>query len=157
MENAETELERCGIRITQLVILGSVVSGLFAVGSLTSPATGSRTNGVIGFATLAAAFTVAWYGAPLFKEKEIGASVDQYVHGMQPREWVRGSGDSTRSSIWISGLLLNRLVIIPGLYVFHGLKSPGAKRIDIEHAVSHGSTVYLIDSWLDGPRITPGT
>ena len=49
------------------------------------------------------------------------------------------------------GLLLNRLVRIPGIYVFHGVKSPGAKRIDVEHAVIHGNSVYLIDSWLDLP------
>lgn len=74
------------------VIFGSAVSGLFAIGSLTS--------------------------------------------------LVGGSG-------WVVSLLLNKLVRIPGIYVFHGLKSPGAKKIDVEHAVTHGNNVYLIDSWLD--------
>jgi hypothetical protein len=133
------------------VILGSAVSGLFAVGSLMSLAGGSSTKGMIGLFTFAAAFAVAWYGAPLFRKNEISVSGDQYVYGDQPTEWGRGAGDSCPSSIWLMGLLLNKLVKIPGVYVFHGLKSPGAKRIDVEHVVSHGNTVYLIDSWLDWP------
>lgn len=134
------------------VILGAAVSGLFAVGSLVSLAGGSSTKGVFGLFTLAAAFAVAWYGAPLFRKNRIAVSRNQFVYGQQPSEWGRGSGDSTRSSIWVMGLLLNKLVIIPGIFVFHRLKSPGAKRIDVEHVVTHGSTVYLIDSWFDGPE-----
>ncbi|MEO8282111.1 MAG: hypothetical protein ABI568_01700 [Pseudarthrobacter sp.] len=133
------------------VILGSAVSGLFAIGSLTSLVGGSGTKGLIGLLTLAAAFALAWYGAPLFRKNEIAVSTGRYVYGMQPSEWGRGSGDSTRSGIWVMGLLLNKLVRIPGIYVFHGLKSPGAKSVDVEHAVTHGNNVYLIDSWLDLP------
>lgn len=132
-------------------ILGAAVSGLFAVGALTSLAGGSSIQGMTGLFTLAAAFAVAWYGAPLFRRNQISVSGSQYVYGDQPTEWGRGSGDSTRSSIWMMGLLLNKLVKIPGVYVFHGLKSPGTKRIDVEHAVSHGNTVYLTDSWFDWP------
>ena len=134
-----------------LVILGSAVSGLFAVGAVTSLARGSSTEGTIGLLTLAAAFAVAWYSAPLFRKNKVAVSDEQFVYGQQPSAWGRGAGDSTRSSIWVMGLLLNKLVTIPGVYVFHGLKSPGAKPIDVEHAVSHGNTVYLIDSWLDWP------
>lgn len=130
-------------------ILGSVVLALFAIGSLTSLIGGSGAKGLIGLLTLAAAFAVAWYGAPLFRKNDIAVSHGQYVYGKQPTEWGRGSSDSTRSGIWVMGLLLNRLVRIPGVYVFHGLKSPGTKRNDVEHAVTHGNTVYLIDSWLD--------
>lgn len=136
---------------TLYVILGAAVSGLFAFGSLRAFAEGASLEGMIGFFTLAAAFAVAWYSAPLFRRNKVSVSGDQYVYGDQPREWGRGSSDSTRSSIWVMGLLLNKLVKIPGIYVFHGLKSPGAKRIDVEHAVSHGNAVYLIDSWFDWP------
>jgi hypothetical protein len=132
------------------VVLGSVVSGLFAIGAMTSLAGGSSTKGTVGLLTLAVAFAVGWYTAPVFRKNKVAVSDDQFVYGQQPSEWGRGAGDSTRSSIWVMGLLLNKLVTIPGVYVFHGLKSPGAKRIDVEHAVSHGNTVYLIDSWLDG-------
>ncbi|OAE00031.1 hypothetical protein [Arthrobacter sp. OY3WO11] len=137
-------------RSTLFVVLGSAVSGLFAVGAVNSLARGSSTEGTIGLFTLAVAFAVGWYTAPVFRKNKIAVSDDQVVYGHQPSEWGRGAGDSTRSSIWVMGLLLNKLVMIPGVYVFHGLKSPGAKRIDVEHAVSHGNTVYLIDSWLDG-------
>jgi hypothetical protein len=131
------------------VILGCAVSGLFAVGALTSLAGGSGTKGLIGLLSLAAAFALAWYGAPLFRKNVIAVSGDQFVYGQQPSEWGRGSSDSTRSGIWVMGLLLNRLVRIPGIYVFHGLMSPGARSLDVEHAVTHGNNVYLIDSWLD--------
>ncbi|MDR6416836.1 hypothetical protein [Pseudarthrobacter sulfonivorans] len=136
------------------VILGAAVSGLFAIGSLSrlvGAGTGTNAEGVIGLFALAAAFALAWYGAPLFRRNEIAVTPGQYVYGSQPSEWGRGSGDSSRSGIWVMGLLLNRLVRIPGIYVFHGLKSPGAKRIDVEHVVTHGNSVYLIDSWLDLP------
>ncbi|MCU1435102.1 MAG: hypothetical protein JWR71_1827 [Pseudarthrobacter sp.] len=134
------------------VILGAAVAGLFAIGSITSLlGTGAGAGGVIGLGTLAAAFAVAWFGAPLFRRTEVAVSNSQYVYGTQPTEWGRGSGDSSRSGIWVMGLLLNRLVRIPGIYVFHGLKSPGAKRNGVEHAVTHGNSVYLIDSWVDLP------
>jgi hypothetical protein len=131
------------------VIFGSAVSGLFAIGSLTSLVGGSGSKGLVGLLTLAAAFALAGYGAPLFRKNKIAVSHGQYVYGTQPSEWGRGSSDSTRSGIWVVSLLLNKLVRIPGIYVFHGLKSPGAKKIDVEHAVTHGNNVYLIDSWLD--------
>jgi hypothetical protein len=134
------------------VILGAAVSALFAIGFLASLfGAGASPDSVIGLCTLAAAFAVALFGAPLFRRTKVAASNSQYVYGTQPTEWGRGSGDSSRSGIWVMGLLLNRLVRIPGIYVFHGLKSPGAKRIGVEHAVTHGNSVYLIDSWIDLP------
>jgi hypothetical protein len=160
-ENGPMSMLRCFVMLMaalmvwsgkrMFMILGSAVSGLFALGSLTSLAGGSGTKSLAVLLTLAAAFALAWYGAPLFRKTEIAVSHSQYVYGTQPSEWGRGSGDSTRSGIWVMGLLLNRLVRIPGIYVFHGLKSPGAQRIDVEHAVAHGNNVYLIDSWLDWP------
>lgn len=42
--------------------------------------------------------------------------------------------------------LLRLLLKIPGSSVFHGLKFPGSETADVDHAVSHGKTVYLIDS-----------
>lgn len=42
--------------------------------------------------------------------------------------------------------LLKLLLKIPGTSVFHGLKFPGSETADVDHAVSHGNTVYLIDS-----------
>lgn len=42
--------------------------------------------------------------------------------------------------------LLALLLKIPGVSVFHGLKFPGSKTADLDHAVSHGDSVYLIDS-----------
>ena len=131
------------------VILGSAMSGLFAIGSVISLVGGSGTNGLAGLLTIAAAFALAWYGAPLFRKNEIAVSHGQYVYGTHPSEWGRGSSDSTRSGIWVMGLLLNKLVRIPGIYVFHGLKSPGARKIGVEHAVTHGNNAYLIDSGLD--------
>jgi hypothetical protein len=132
-------------------VIGWAVSGLFAAGSLLSLLGGSGAVAMTGLYTLAAAHALAWYGVPLFRKNRIAVSHDHYVYGMQPSEWGRGSSDSARSGIWVMGLLLNKLVRIPGTYVFHGLKSPGAKRIDVEHVVTHGSNVYLIDSWLDWP------
>ena len=42
--------------------------------------------------------------------------------------------------------LLDLLLKIPGTTVFHGLKFPGSKTADVDHAVHHGDTVYLLDS-----------
>lgn len=135
-----------------LVIIGAVLSGLFALGAISSLAADSNTiKGVIGLASLGAAFAIAFYGAPLFKKNEIKLSPDQHVYGSQPTEWGRGSNDSSPSGIWVMGALLNKLVRIPGTDVFHALKSPGAKWVDVEHAVTHGDTLYLIDSWIDFP------
>jgi hypothetical protein len=133
------------------VVLGSMVSGLFVAGFLSSLLGDSSTKGVNGLLTLAAAFALAWFGAPLFRKNKIAVSSNQFVYGEQPSEWGRGAGDSIPSSIWLMGLLLNKLVAIPGVFVFHGLKSPGARRLDVEHIATHGNTVYLIDSWSDFP------
>lgn len=130
-----------------IAITGWVVTGLFAAGAAPSLLGGSNTGGIAVLAGLAIAFAVGWYGAPIFKRERIVLSDGQYVYGVHPTAWGRGAGDSSLSSIWVMGLLLNKLVVIPGLYVFHGLKSPGAKRIDAEHVVTHGNNVYVIDSW----------
>lgn len=45
----------------------------------------------------------------------------------------------TASLLWL-------LLKIPGVTVFHGLKFPNSKKADVDHAVLHGSNVYLIDS-----------
>lgn len=87
-----------------------------------------------------------WFG-----KKKIALTPDQRVYGMQPTEWGRGAGDSSVSGIWVTGLLLNKLVTIPGVYVFHGLRSPGSRWLDVEHAVTHGSNIYLIDPWFEYP------
>jgi hypothetical protein len=134
-----------------LVIMGAVLSVLFALGSISSLTGDSSIKGGIGLASLGAAFAIAAYGAPLFKKNETKLSPDQHVYGSQPTEWGRGSSDSSPSSIWVMGNLLNKLVKIPGTDVFHGLKSPGAKWVDVEHAVTHGKNLYLIDSWLSYP------
>lgn len=45
----------------------------------------------------------------------------------------------TASLLWL-------LLKIPGVTVFHGLKFPNSKKADVDHAVLHGSNLYLIDS-----------
>lgn len=42
--------------------------------------------------------------------------------------------------------MLKLLLKIPGTSIFHGLKFPGSRTADVDHAVSHGNTVYLLDS-----------
>lgn len=42
--------------------------------------------------------------------------------------------------------MLKLLLKIPGTSIFHGLKFPGSKTADVDHALSHGTTAYLIDS-----------
>lgn len=37
---------------------------------------------------------------------------------------------------------------IPGVHVFHGLRFPGSKRADVDHAIVYGKRVWLIDSKL---------
>ena len=44
--------------------------------------------------------------------------------------------------------LLELLLGIPGTAVFHGLQFPGSSDADVDHAVSHGNTVFLLDSKL---------
>jgi hypothetical protein len=134
-----------------LVIGGAVLSALFAIGAISSLTGESSVKGGIGLASLGAAFAIAVYGAPLFKKNEVKLSSDKHIYGTQPTKWGRGSNDSSPSGIWVMGELLNKLVRIPGVDVFHGLKSPGAKWVDVEHAVTHGDNLYLIDSWLDFP------
>lgn len=70
------------------------------------------------------------------------------IFGTQWSEWGKGSGDSSPSTIWFVGHLLNKLTKIPGAAVAHRLKSPGPKKVEVDHAVIHGSNVYLIDSIL---------
>ncbi|MDQ0864775.1 hypothetical protein [Arthrobacter globiformis] len=74
------------------------------------------------------------------------------VYGRQVTSpWGRDSDGSVVSDIWISGALLNTLSRIPGVTVFHRLRAPGTPKVTlntkfpIEHAVLHGSTVYLVD------------
>lgn len=45
-----------------------------------------------------------------------------------------------------TAVLLNLLMKIPGTVVYHGLCFPGSTTADVDHAVSHGSTVFLLDS-----------
>jgi len=42
--------------------------------------------------------------------------------------------------------LLQLLLVIPGTTVFHGLRFPGSRHADVDHAVVHGNLVILIDS-----------
>ncbi|MGM9471426.1 hypothetical protein ACS5PJ_05425 [Pseudarthrobacter sp. YS3] len=130
-----------------LVVIGSVVASLFVAASVWSLTNGNVSSAVVMLLGLASAVGIGWFGAPIFKAGEIVLAPGQRLYGMQPTEWGRGAGDSTRSSIWVIGFLLNKLVRIPGVYIFHGLKSPGGRRLDVEHAVTHGSNVCLIDSW----------
>ncbi|MET4592217.1 hypothetical protein [Arthrobacter sp. 754] len=130
------------------VSIGSVLASLFLAGSVWSFTNGNENSAAVNLLGLVSALGIGWFGAPIFKAGEIVLTSSQRVYGMQPTEWGRGAGDSTRSSVWVIGFLLNRLVKIPGAYIFHGLKSPGGRGLDVEHAVTHGSNVYLIDSWL---------
>lgn len=134
------------------VIIGSIISGLFVLGALPSLFSWDSTSGIIALSSLVTAFGIAWLGAPLFKKEEYALTLSQRVYGVQPTEWGNGSDDSNASSVWVMGLLLNKLTKIPGVYVFHGLKSPGGKWFDAEHAVTHGNNLYLIDSGFRTPR-----
>jgi hypothetical protein len=42
--------------------------------------------------------------------------------------------------------LLKLLMKIPGTTVYHGLRFPNSANADVDHAVAHGNTVFLIDS-----------
>lgn len=42
--------------------------------------------------------------------------------------------------------LLNLLLKIPGVTIYHGLRFPGSATADVDHAVVHGRRVFLIDS-----------
>lgn len=87
----------------------------------------------------------------LFSRKKLAYNPGQAIYGRHDTEWGRGASDSTRSNIWVMGLLLNRLARIPGVTVFHGLKVPGSGHLyDAEHAVMIRNNVYLIDSTLRG-------
>lgn len=134
-------------RRSPLVVIGSITAVLFVSGAIASIDGGTET-GKFGLITmLATSLFIGWVGSPLWQKQQVVLTPGRYIYGYQPTEWGRGAGDSTPSSIWIMGLLLNKLIRIPGVFVFHGLKSPGTKFIDVEHAVVHGNNVYLIDSW----------
>ena len=97
--------------------------------------------------------TWAWRSIDFSRYESPSAATGQRVYGDRQvtDPWGRGSGDSVVSHIWISAALLNMLTAIPGVTVFHRLRAPGTPRkplntkFPIEHAVLHGSTVYLID------------
>jgi hypothetical protein len=97
--------------------------------------------------------TWAWRTADYSQYQARNAAIRQRVYGDRQvtSPWGRGSGDSSVSHIWISAALINMLTCIPGVTVFHRLRAPGTPRkplntkFPIEHAVLHGSTVYLID------------
>jgi hypothetical protein len=73
---------------------------------------------------------------------------EKRVFGVQWSEWGKGRGENTPSDIWFVGHLLNKLTKIPGTAVAHRLKSPGPWKPEVDHAVIHGSNVYVIDSIL---------
>lgn len=99
----------------------------------------------------------SWFGADYSAYRGRAAhtsSAPQRVYGAQvtsPHGRGSGSEGTPVSEIWMTGALLNMLTQIPGVTVFHRLRAPGTPRIilntrfPIEHAVLHGSTVYLID------------
>lgn len=45
-----------------------------------------------------------------------------------------------------TAILLSLLLKIPGTTIYHGLRFPDSSDADVDHAVAHGNTVYLIDS-----------
>jgi hypothetical protein len=97
--------------------------------------------------------TWAWRTADYSRYETRAPASGQRVYGDRQvtSPWGRGSGDSSVSNIWMSEALINMLTVIPGVTVFHRLRAPGTPRkplntkFPIEHAVLHGSTVYLID------------
>lgn len=134
-----------------LAFLGATVALVFALGSVSSLISSSTLKGVAGLVSLGLALAITAYGEPIFRKAEIKLSPDQSVYGTHPTEWGRGSYESLPSSIWVMASVLRKLVRIPGITIFHGVKSPGSKSIDVEHVVTHGNNVYLIDSWLEYP------
>ena len=97
--------------------------------------------------------TWEWRNADYSQYQARNAAIGQRIYGNRQvtSPWGRGSGEGVISHIWISAALLNMLTVIPGVTVFHRLRAPGTPRkplntkFPIEHAVLHGSTVYLID------------
>jgi hypothetical protein len=99
----------------------------------------------------------SWFGGDYseYQRLEAGTSgAAQRVYGAQvtsPHGRGAGSEGTPVSEIWMTAALLNMLTQMPGVTVFHRLRAPGTPRITlntrfpIEHAVLHGSTVYLID------------
>lgn len=99
----------------------------------------------------------SWFGADYSEYQARAADTTragQRVYGAQvtsPHGRGAGSEGTAVSEIWMTAALLNMLTQIPGVTVFHRLRAPGTPRITlntrfpIEHAVLHGSTVYLID------------
>ena len=131
LDRITKEWERRGIRTTQWKWLNADYSRYAVRSSETQNPAPSKS------------FGSGWFG------KKIVLTPDQRVYGRQQTEWGRGASDSHPSDIWVVGQLLEKLTIIPGVYVFHGMKSPGSRWLDVEQAVTHGNNVYLIDPWLD--------
>ncbi|GAA2853532.1 hypothetical protein [Paenarthrobacter ilicis] len=95
----------------------------------------------------------AWRNADYRSYQSNDSGPRQRVYGDRQvtSPWGRGASDGCVSHLWISGALVNMLTVIPGVTVFHRLRAPGTPnrplntKFPLEHAVLHGSTIFLID------------
>jgi Nuclease-related domain len=87
------------------------------------------------------------------------AILQSRVHGVPGRGLVDGIEKFGENNVslgflgeQITAALLAELLVIPGVQIIHGLRFPGTKTSDVDHAVICGNKVALIDSklWASG-------
>jgi len=155
----------CNARPVASKIIGFLIIGLPIIGASLAAAALHSLLYVIAASILAAG---AWWVGRLLKSStslaikavdEPSQSVVQNPWNTEHRVFGRPGGVADSASKYgqkavdagvqgeeSTATLLNYLLKIPGTNIFHGLRFPGSENADVDHAVTHGNMVYLIDS-----------
>lgn len=148
-----------------LLIPGLIIVGIALVLAVVDFFTGHVTEGFFLLGSIAvgfAAVSVFIYSLPTEERsaRERSASSSSKVIETQGKRvfgapgGVGGAVDKFGSQAVNAGVagerstaaLLDLLLRIPGVTIYHGLKFPGSDTADVDHAVVHGRRVFLIDS-----------
>lgn len=132
---SESQAGQWGVIAAQFVVLVTLARlwRSFAKGGSQDSAPSPRTPDSVVLESPAFPLPNMIFGSP----GVVGASPNTFG-AAEVSAGVRGEEATAR--------LLEFLLEIPGVNVFHGLRFPGSAEADVDHAVVHGESIYLIDS-----------
>jgi hypothetical protein len=144
-----------------LLIPGIIILGIALILAILNFVTGHVIEGFMFLGAIAAGFASVYlliYSLPTSPETEQKNAVtdtkDQVKRVYGKPGGVGNAVDKFGAAAVSAGvagekstaLLLDLLLKIPGVTIYHGLKFPGSETADVDHAVVHGRRVFLIDS-----------
>lgn len=155
----------CMSRRKWVKTLGFVFEAIVPINALILLATGRFLALALLIAMVAAIFGVArlfirslYYDGRMVERHnqltgdELWSSPDRRVYGnpggvaSAVAKFGKGAVEAGVKGEIKSEAILKLLLKIPGVTVFHGLRFPESRNADVDHAVLHGSNLYLIDS-----------